>query len=233
MGQKVRPTGFRIGITEPHRSRWYASKKEFGSLLIEDHKIRKFIKEKYQFAGIPKIEIERTRDQVVVHLFTARPGIIIGRKGQEVDRLKAELEDLTGRRMELKIVEVNQPNRSAVLVAEDIAQQLSKRGSFRRAIKRTLDQVMESGVYGVKVELAGRLGGAEMSRTEKANRGSIPLSTLQRHIDYGFAMAKTAMGIIGVKVWIDLGDYSDEETGDGVNAKAGQASQKPKRSHKR
>lgn len=233
MGQKVRPTGFRIGITEPHRSRWYASKKEFGSLLIEDFKIRKFIKEKYQFAGIPKIEIERTRDQVVVHLFTARPGIIIGRKGQEVDRLKAELEDLTGRRMELKIVEVNQPNRSAVLVAEDIAQQLSKRGSFRRAIKRTLDQVMEAGVYGVKVELAGRLGGAEMSRTEKANRGSIPLSTLQRHIDYGFAMAKTTMGIIGVKVWIDLGDYSEEETGDGANAKAGQASQKPKRSHKR
>ena len=233
MGQKVRPTGFRIGITEPHRSRWYASKKEFGLLLIEDFKIRKFIKEKYQFAGIPKIEIERTRDQVVVHLFTARPGIIIGRKGQEVDRLKAELEDLTGRRMELKIVEVNSPNRSAVLVAEDIAQQLSKRGSFRRAIKRTLDQVMEAGVYGVKVELAGRLGGAEMSRTEKANRGSIPLSTLQRHIDYGFAQAKTAMGIIGVKVWIDLGDYSDEETGDGAYAKAGQASQKPKRSHKR
>ncbi|MCA9067852.1 MAG: 30S ribosomal protein S3 [Planctomycetaceae bacterium] len=233
MGQKVRPTGFRIGITEPHRSRWYASKKEFGSLLIEDFKIRKFVKEKYQFAGIPKIEIERTRDQVVVHLFTARPGIIIGRKGQEVDRLKAELEDLTGRRMELKIVEVNQPNRSAVLVAEDIAQQLSKRGSFRRAIKRTLDQVMEAGVYGVKVELAGRLGGAEMSRTEKANRGSIPLSTLQRHIDYGFAMAKTTMGIIGVKVWIDLGDYSDEETGDGVNAKTGQASQKSKKTHKR
>ncbi len=233
MGQKVRPTGFRIGITEQHRSRWYASKKEFGALLIEDHKIRTFVKEKYQFAGIPKIEIERTRDQVVVHLFTARPGIIIGRKGQEVDRLKAELEDLTGRRMELKIVEVNSPNRSAVLVAEDIAQQLSKRGSFRRAIKRTLDQVMESGVYGVKVELAGRLGGAEMSRTEKANRGSIPLSTLQRHIDYGFAKAKTTMGIIGVKVWIDLGDYSDEETGDGANAKTGQASQKPKRSHKR
>lgn len=233
MGQKTRPTGFRIGITEPHRSRWYASKKEFGSLLIEDFKIRKFIKEKYQFAGIPKIEIERTRDQVVVHLFTARPGIIIGRKGQEVDRLKAELEDLTGRRMELKIVEVNSPNRSAVLVAEDIAQQLSKRGSFRRAIKRTLDQVMEAGVYGVKVELAGRLGGAEMSRTEKANRGSIPLSTLRRHIDYGFAMAKTTMGVIGVKVWIDLGDYADEETGDGINAKAGQASQKSKKAHKR
>jgi small subunit ribosomal protein S3 len=233
MGQKVRPTGFRIGITEPHRSRWYASKKEFGSLLVEDHKIRSFIKEKYQFAGIPKIEIERTRDQVVVHLHTARPGIIIGRKGQEVDRLKAELEDLTGRRMDLKIIEINNPQRSALLIAEDIAQQLRKRGSFRRAIKRTLDQVMEAGVHGVKVELAGRLGGAEMSRTEKASRGSIPLSTLQRHIDYGFAVARTAQGVIGVKVWVDLGDYADEESTDGAYAKAGQAPKGPKRAHKR
>ncbi|MBM82838.1 MAG: 30S ribosomal protein S3 [Planctomycetaceae bacterium] len=233
MGQKVRPTGYRIGIVEDWRSRWYASKKEFGALLVEDHKIRSFVKTKYQYAGIPKIEIERTRDQVVVHLFTARPGIIIGRKGQEVDRLKAELEDLTGRRMELKIVEVNSPFRSAVLVAEDIAQQLMKRGSFRRIVKRTLDQVMEAGVYGIKVQVSGRLGGAEMSRTEKAIRGSIPLSTLQRHVDYGFATAKTAQGIIGVKVWIDLGDYKDEENGDGANAAAGQAPQKPKKTHKR
>ncbi|MGH7200549.1 MAG: 30S ribosomal protein S3 [Planctomycetaceae bacterium] len=233
MGQKVRPTGFRVGIVEDWRSRWYASKKDFGELLVEDHKIRKFIKSKYQFAGIPRIEIERTRDQVVVHLYTARPGIIIGRKGQEVDRLKSELEDLTGRRMELKIVEINNPQRSAVLVAEDIAQQLTKRGSFRRTLKRTLDQVMEGGVYGVKVELSGRLGGSEMSRNEKAIRGSIPLSTLQRHIDYGFAVAKTAQGVIGVKVWIDLGNYADEESGDGVNAQARQASKKPKRAHKR
>jgi small subunit ribosomal protein S3 len=232
MGQKTRPTGFRIGITEDWRSKWYASKKEFGSLLVEDQKIRRFVKEKYQFAGIAKIEIERTRDQVIVQLHTARPGIIIGRKGQEIDRLKAELEDLTGRRMELKIVEINNPFRSAKLIAEDIAQQLQKRGSFRRAIKRTLDQVMEAGVEGVKVELAGRLGGAEMSRREKAIRGSIPLSTLRRHVDYGLAEAKTAQGIIGVKVWVDLGDY-DEENGDGADAKAGQAPQKPKRSHKR
>ncbi|MCA9115545.1 MAG: 30S ribosomal protein S3 [Planctomycetaceae bacterium] len=233
MGQKVNPTGFRVGVVEGWRSRWYASRRDFGDLLIEDFKIREFVKRKYQFAGIPKIEIERTRDQVVVHLWTARPGIIIGRKGQEVDRLKAELEDLTGRRMELKIVEVNNPSRSAVLVAEDMAQQLAKRGSFRRTIKRMLDQVMESGVYGVKMELSGRLGGAEMSRKEKASRGSIPLSTLQRHIDYGFAVSKTAQGIIGVKVWIDLGDYKDEEQADGANAQAGQASKKPKRSHKR
>ncbi|MCH9654946.1 MAG: 30S ribosomal protein S3 [Planctomycetes bacterium] len=233
MGQKVRPTGFRVGVVEDWRSRWYASKKDFGALLLEDQKVRKFIHTKYKFAGIPKVEIERTRDQVVVHLFTARPGIIIGRKGQEVDRLKAELEDLTGRRMELKIIEVDNALQSAALVAEDIAQQLSKRGSFRRTIKRALDQVMETGVHGIKIELSGRLGGAEMSRREKASRGSIPLSTLQRHIDYGLREAHTTFGVIGVKVWIDLGDYSDEENRDGANAKAGQAPQKPKRTHKR
>ena len=230
MGQKVRPTGFRVGVVEDWRSRWYASKKDFGALLVEDQKVRKFIQTKYKFAGIPKVEIERTRDQVVVHLFTARPGIIIGRKGQEVDRL---LEDLTGRRMELKIIEVDNALQSAALVAEDIAQQLSKRGSFRRTIKRALDQVMETGVHGIKIELSGRLGGAEMSRREKASRGSIPLSTLQRHVDYGFREAHTTFGVIGVKVWIDLGDYSDEENRDGSDAKAGQAPQKPKRTHKR
>ena len=233
MGQKVRPTGFRIGIVEDWRSRWYASKKEFGDLLIEDHKIRSFIKENYKFALIPKIEIERTIDKVVVHLHTARPGIIIGRKGQEVERLEAELEQLTGRRMELKIVEIDNPQRDAVLVAEDVAGQLEKRGSFRRTIKRTLDQVMEAGVFGVKIEISGRLGGAEMSRTEKASRGSIPLSTLQRHIDYGFAVSRTAQGIIGVKVWIDRGSYSTGESDDGTDASAGEASKKPKKTHKR
>ena len=233
MGQKVRPTGYRVGVVETWRSRWYASKKEFGDLLIEDTKIRRFIKTKYKFAEIPRVEIERTRDQVVVHLHTARPGVIIGRKGQEVDRLKGELEDLTGRRMDLKIVEVNNPNHSAQLVGEKVAQQLEKRGSFRRAVKRTLDEVMDSGVHGIKIELSGRLGGAEMCRKEKASRGSIPLSTLQRHIDYGFAVARTGQGVIGVKVWIDLGDYADEETGDGANAKAGQASKTTKRAHKR
>jgi len=232
MGQKVRPTGFRVGIVEDWRSRWYATKREYGDLLIEDFKLRSFVKKKYEFAGIARIEIERTRDQVIVKLHTARPGIIIGRKGQEVDRLKAELEDLTGRRMDLKIVELNAPQRSALLVAEDIAQQLVKRGSFRRIIKRTLDQVMEAGVYGVKIELSGRLGGAEMSRTEKASRGSIPLSTLRKHVDYGYAVARTTAGVLGVKVWIDLGDYS-EESADGAYAQAGQAPQRTKRPRKR
>jgi small subunit ribosomal protein S3 len=233
MGQKTRPTGFRVGIVEDWRSRWYAPKKEFGALLVEDQKIRTFIKSEYKSAAIDKVEIERTRDQVVVHLHTARPGIIIGKKGQEIDNLKAKLEDLTGRRMEVKIVELNNPFRSATLVAEDVAQQLQKRGSFRRAIKKTLDQVMEAGVHGIKVQLSGRLGGAEMSRQEKASRGSIPLSTLQRHVDYGFAVAQTAQGAIGVKVWIDRGNYTDEESGDGANAKASEAQKKPKRTHKR
>jgi small subunit ribosomal protein S3 len=233
MGQKVRPTGLRVGVMETWRSRWYASGREFGDLLLEDQKIRKFVATKYAFAEIARVEIERTRDQVVVHMHTARPGVIIGRKGQEVDKLKSELEDLTGRRMDVKIVEINNPNRNAKLVAMKIAQQLQKRGSFRRAIKKTLDEVMSSGVYGVKIQMSGRLGGAEMSRQEKASRGSIPLSTLRRHIDYGLAESATTMGIIGVKVWIDLGDYSNEETADGANAKAGQAPKKPKRTYKR
>ncbi|MCG6154955.1 30S ribosomal protein S3 [Rubinisphaera margarita] len=233
MGQKTRPTGFRVGIVEDWRSRWYSPKREFGTLLVEDVKIRKYIKSRYGFAAIAKIEIERTRDHVNVNLYSARPGVIIGRKGSEIDNLKAQLEELTGRRMEIKIVELNNASKSAILVAEDIAQQLEKRGSFRRALKRSLDQVMEAGAYGCKIELAGRLGGAEMSRKEKGIRGSIPLSTLQRHVDYGFTTAKTAQGIIGIKVWIDHGNYSDEESNNGADAQAGQASKKPKRSHKR
>ncbi len=233
MGQKTRPTGFRVGITEEWRSRWYASKREFGSLLIEDFKIRKFLKDKFKFGSIAQVTIERTRDQVVVHLHTARPGIIIGKNGREIDRLKAELEDLVGRRMDVKIVELSTPFKSAQLVAEDIAQQLEKRGSFRRATKRALEQVMETNAFGVKVVLSGRLGGAEMSRCEKASRGSIPLSTLQRKIDYGFATARTAQGSLGVKVWIDLGNYADQEALNGADAKAGKASKGPKRSHKR
>ncbi|MGV2338400.1 MAG UNVERIFIED_CONTAM: 30S ribosomal protein S3 [Planctomycetaceae bacterium] len=218
---------------ETWRSRWYAPKREFGDLLLEDFKIRHFVATKYAQADIAKVEIERTRDQVVVHLHTGRPGVIIGSRGKEVDKLKAELEDLTGRRMDVKVLEISNPNRNATLVAMKIAQQLEKRGSFRRAIKKTLDEVMSSGVEGVKIQMSGRLGGAEMSRCEKASRGSIPLSTLRRHIDYGFAQSKTTMGVIGVKVWIDLGDYSNEESSDGAYAKTGQASKKPKRTYKR
>lgn len=234
MGQKVRPTGFRIGIFEEWRSRWYASKHEFSDLLVEDFKIRRFLKQKYGYAGIPKIEIERTRDAVKVILFTARPGVIIGRKGAEVERMTEELQNLTGRRIDIKIEEIARPEIDAQLIAEDIGEQLRKRSSFRRTMKRALDQTMDSGAKGIKVQLSGRLGGAEMSRCEKANAGSIPLSTLRAKVDYGFAEAKTPQGHIGIKVWVHQGDYlKSEGLTDGHDAQAGQVPKKPKRPRKR
>jgi small subunit ribosomal protein S3 len=232
MGQKVNPTGFRTGIMIGWKSRWYASKQEFSNLLIEDHKLRAFIKDKYKFAGIPKIEIERTRDEVKVILHTARPGIIIGRKGQEVERLQGEMQDLVGRRINIKIEEIGRPEIQAQLVAEDIAEQLAKRASFRRCMKRAMETTMEAGAKGIKIQLAGRLGGSEMARCEKANAGSIPLSTLRAKIDYGFTEAKTAQGHIGVQVWVNQGMYQEDET-DGVDAQEGQAPKKPKRTYKR
>jgi small subunit ribosomal protein S3 len=234
MGQKVRPTGFRIGIFEDWRSRWYANKHEFSDLLVEDFKIRKFIKKKYSYAAIPKIEIERTRDAVTVRLFTARPGVIIGRKGAEVERITEELQTLTGRRIEIKIEEVNRPEIDAQLISEDIAEQLQKRSSFRRTMKRAMEQTMDGGAKGVKIQLSGRLGGSEMSRCEKGSSGSIPLSTLRAKVDYGFAEAKTAQGHIGVKVWVHQGDYLKMEAGtDGPDAQASQVPKKPKRPRKR
>jgi small subunit ribosomal protein S3 len=231
MGQKVHPTGFRTGVTEPWKSRWYASKQEFRNLLLEDVKVRKFLKTKYRSAAIPKVEIERTRDEVKVILHCGRPGVIIGRKGQEVDRLQEELEHLLGRKVNLKVEEVSRPEIQAQLVAEDIADQLSKRAAFRRTLKRTLDATMDAGAKGVKIQLAGRLGGAEMSRCEKAIAGSMPLSTLRAKIDYGFCEAPTAQGNIGIQVWVNQGMY--EEDGDGADAQEGQAPKKPKRSYKR
>jgi small subunit ribosomal protein S3 len=231
MGQKVNPTGFRTGIMDGWKSRWYASKQEFSNLLVEDHKLRKFIKTKYRHAGIPKVEIERTRDEVKVVLHTARPGIIIGRKGQEVERLQAELQELIGRRINIKIEEISRAETYAQLVAEDIADQLQKRASFRRTIKRAMEQTMEAGAKGIKIQLAGRLGGAEMARREKQISGSIPLSTLRAKIDYGFTEAKTAQGHIGIQVWINNGLYEGDEHGD--DAQEGQTSKKPKKTYKR
>ena len=231
MGQKVNPIGFRTGIMLGWKSRWYASKKEFADLLFEDHKIRKYVHAKYKFAGIPKVEIERTRDEVKVILFAARPGVIIGRKGQEVEQLQDELQGLVGRRINIKIEEVSRPELQAQLVAEDIAEQLTKRSSFRRTMKRSMEQTMEAGAKGIKIQLAGRLGGAEMARREKQISGSIPLSTLRAKIDYGIVEAKTAQGHIGVQVWINQGMYEDDN--DGVDAEESQAPKKPKRSYKR
>lgn len=227
MGQKVRPTGFRTGIMLDWMSTWFASKQDFAELLVEDQKIREFVKKKYGKSGISKIRIERTREKVVVYIYSARVGMIIGKKGQEVDKLTKELEDLAHRHIEVKTMEVNRPELDAQLVAEDIAEQLQRRQSFRRTMKRAMDQTMEAGAKGVRLQLAGRLGGSEMARTESAMLGSIPLSTLRANIDYGFTEAKTAQGHIGIKVWINNGDFLDaEEGGNAINAQAGKVPKK-------
>lgn len=207
MGQKVRPTGFRVGIMTDWLSTWYASKADFCELLVEDKKIRAFVKKRYGNSGISRIRIERTREKVTVFIHSARVGMIIGKKGAEIDKLTKELEDLTHRHIEVKTMEVNRPEVDPQLVAEDIAEQLQKRSSFRRTMKRAIDQTMEAGAKGVRIQMSGRLGGAEMARTESSMSGSIPLSTLRARIDYGFTEAKTAQGHIGIKVWINNGDY--------------------------
>ena len=228
MGQKVRPTGFRTGIMTDWLSHWYASKQDFAELLVEDHKIRRYVKKRYARSGIARIKIERTREKVVVYIYSARVGMIIGKKGQEVDKLTKDLEDLAHRHIEVKTMEINRPEVDPQLVAEDIAEQLEKRASFRRTMKRTIDQTMEAGARGVRVQLSGRLGGAEMARQETGMAGSIPLSTLRARVEYGFAEANTAQGNIGVKVWINNGDYlNPEEDSDAANA---QARQVPKKS---
>jgi small subunit ribosomal protein S3 len=237
MGQKVNPIGFRTGIVMGWKSRWYAGKKEFADLLVEDQKIRNFIKKHptktaYKQAGIDRIEIERTRDEVRVILYVARPGLIIGKKGQDVEVLQEELQGLIGRRVNLKVEEVNRPEIYGQLVAEDIAQQLMKRSSFRRTMKRAIDTSMDAGAKGIKIQMSGRLGGAEMARCEKGNAGALPLSTIQAKINYGFAEASTPQGNIGIQVWINQGSYAGDGN-DGADAQAGQAPKKPKRTYKR
>src|SRR5262245_15053606 len=217
MGQKVRPTGFRTAIMTDWLSQWYASKQDFAELLVEDDKIRKYIKKRYARSGIARIKIERTREKVTVYIYSARVGMIIGKKGQEVDKLTKDLEDLCHRHIEVKTMEVNHPEVDAQLVAEDIAEQLEKRASFRRTMKRSIDQTMENGAKGIKMQLSGRLGGSEMARQEKSISGSMPLSTLRARIEYGFAEAKTAQGHIGIKVWINNGEYGSEEDRDAAN----------------
>ncbi|MGR3310520.1 MAG: 30S ribosomal protein S3 [Candidatus Brocadiales bacterium] len=218
MGQKVHPTGFRLGITEEWRARWYADKKTFGKLLVEDQKIRRKIKKGYYFAGIPKIEIERTRETAKITLHTARPGLVIGRKGAEIDKLKDELEKLTGRTVTLKIKEIAKPELDAQLVAENIAEQLQKRTPFRRVMKRTVEATMNAGALGVKLRVSGRLAGAEIARSESVGVGKIPLHTLKANIDYGFAESMTTYGTIGVKVWINK---EITRKNDALNAKEG------------
>ncbi len=214
MGQKVHPLGFRIGITEPWRSRWYAPKAAYGEFLVEDQRIRAYIDRTLNrqppYAAVSRTEIERTRDEVKVYIHTARPGLVIGPRGAEVEKLRESLEELIDRKISVNIVEIKSPDCDAQLVAEGIAEQLKKRTGFRRVIKQRCDATMALGLSGMKVVVKGRLGGAEMSRKEKQIRGSIPLHTLQAHIDYGFAISRTKYGVIGVKVWLYKGRYGEE-----------------------
>jgi len=206
LGQKVHPTGFRIGVIKPWLSNWYAGKKAYVELLDEDNKIRKFIKKKYKNAGISRIIIERKAQTVIISVITAKPGFIVGRGGQGIETLRKELGQFTQKRVQLNILEVARVDVDAQLIAEYIAQELEKRVAFRRAMKQAIQRAMRSGAQGIKVSVSGRLGGVEIARTEWAKEGRIPLHTIRADIDYGFTEAVTMMGIIGVKVWIFKGE---------------------------
>jgi small subunit ribosomal protein S3 len=207
MGQKINPHGFRLGITTDHRSRWYADKL-YSNYIGEDVKIRRMLTKGLERAGISSVEIERTRDRVRVDIFTARPGIVIGRNGAEAERVRSDLEKLTGKQVQLNILEVKNPETDAQLVAQGVAEQLASRVQFRRAMRKAQQSAMRSGARGIRIQCSGRLGGAEMSRSEFYREGQVPLHTLRADIDYGFHEAKTTFGRIGVKVWIYKGDVS-------------------------
>ena len=213
MGQKVHPRGFRLGINKPWDSNWFATK-EYPALLDEDAKIRKHIKKKLYSAGISRILIDRKASNVNITLVSAKPGIIVGRAGKGIDELRAEMTKLINKRVQIDVVEVAKIDADAQLVAESIAQQLEKRVVFRRAMKQAMQRTMRSGAQGIKVAVSGRLGGAEIARTEWSKEGRIPLQTLRADIDYGFTEAKTTMGIIGVKVWIFKGELMPGEKSD-------------------
>ena len=215
MGQKVNPTGFRLGITTEHRSRWFADStvkgQRYQDFVAEDIAIRNMMEEGLERAGISRVNISRKSGRVEIDIYTARPGIVIGRRGAEADRLKQQLEKLTGRAVQLNILEVKNPEADAQLVAQGIAEQLASRVSFRRAMRKGVQSALRSGARGIRVQCAGRLGGAEMSRSEFYREGRVPLHTLRANIDYGFHEAKTTFGRIGVKVWIYKGDLTEAE----------------------
>ena len=206
MGQKVNPHGMRVGIIKDWNSRWYADDKHFSDMLVEDHKIREFLKKKLEQAGISKIEIERASGRVKVTVYSAKPGVVIGKGGAEIENTKKQLQKLTADKVVLEIKEIKRPDKDAQLVAENIAQQLENRVSFRRAMKSAMNRTMKTGALGVKASCAGRLGGADIARTETYSDGTIPLQTLRADIDYGFAEADTTYGKVGVKVWIYKGE---------------------------
>ena len=215
MGQKMDPHGLRVGVIKDWSSKWYANSKEFGDYLVEDHKIRVYVKKKLYTSGISKIEIERTAKFVKVNVFTAKPGLVIGKGGNFAETLKKELEKMIGKEVNLNIVEVKNIDTDAQLVAENIAGQLERRISFRRAMKQCMQKTMRAGALGIKTAVSGRLGGADMARTEFYKDGTIPLQTLRADIDYGFAEADTTYGKIGVKVWIYKGEVLPERPVEG------------------
>jgi small subunit ribosomal protein S3 len=210
MGQKVNPHGLRVGVIKDWDSKWFAKDEKFGDTLVEDHKIRNYIKKTLYAAGISKVVIERTNAQIRINIHTAKPGIVIGRQGSEIEKLRANVQKLIGKTVFINIVEVKQPDADAQLVAENIASQLERRVSFRRAMKQAMLRSMRLGAKGIKTSCSGRLGGAEIARTEHYHEGTIPLQTLRADIDYGFAEANTTYGKIGVKVWIYKGEVLPE-----------------------
>jgi small subunit ribosomal protein S3 len=211
MGQKVNPIGLRVAVTKDWLSKWYADKKEYPTLLLEDVKIRDIVKTKLQAAAVPKITIERYANRARITIFTARPGIVIGRKGAEIDKLKEELSKMTGKEIYVDIVEVKTPETDAQLVAENIALQLERRVSFRRAMKKAVQTAKDFGAEGIKIRCAGRLGGAELARVEQYHWGRVPLHTLRANIDYGFAEARTLYGKLGIKCWICKGENKPQK----------------------
>ena len=211
MGQKVNPHGLRVGVIKDWDSKWYADA-EFSDYLVEDYNIRKYLKKKLYAAGVSKIEIERTSDRVKVIIYTAKPGVVIGKGGAEIEVTKAELAKLTGKKVLVDIKEIKRPDKDAQLVAENIAQQLENRVSFRRAMKSCMGRTMKAGAQGIKASCSGRLGGADMARTEFYSEGTIPLQTLRADIDYGFAEADTTYGKVGVKTWIYHGEVLPTKT---------------------
>lgn len=206
MGQKVNPHGLRVGVIKDWDSRWYANKADFGDTLVEDYNVRNFIKKSLYAAGVPRIEIERFADKVRIHIHCAKPGIVIGRGGAEIEKLRAQLEKMMKKQVFINIIEVKQPDMDSQLVAEKIALDLENRVSFRRAMKQSIGRTMRLGAKGIKVKLSGRLAGAEIARSESYHEGTIPLQTIRADIDYGFAEADTTYGKIGVKVWIYKGE---------------------------
>ncbi len=225
MGQKTHPFGFRVGITEGHKSRWYAPKALFAELLVEDYRIRKYVDRRLNrtppFAAVSDILIERTREELTIIVKTARPGLVIGPKGQEIDQLTQDLQALTGRKVSVKIIEIQSPDTDATLIAEAVAEQLKKRANFRRLVKQRCEGAMQAGAKGVRILLAGRLGGSEMSRRLDTRLGSIPLSTLQANVDYAMVHSHTKQGTIGVKVWAFKGMFTDKEEEQATSTTAG------------